>query len=255
MSWSDFAPGAAPSVRPSPSESQRLGIDVFRATVPFAPPGEEPARWNLSLVDCPADLIVVRCPAGVSDWTATLPALGLTALPVGTLRYFRRSIDNGDRPAPGAQVAVPSRVGEDEVRSFAKSAFAGYRNHYTANPALRPTEPADGYSEWIVKLATDEPPVVVRDSVGIAALMAFEVGQGYGELLLGAVRGDCRRRGLFRTVTEGAVHVMADKGATEVFSAAEGQNAASVAAHFRLGFELVGELATWHLMRTGVLGA
>ncbi|MGJ3510083.1 GNAT family N-acetyltransferase [Enemella sp. A6] len=222
MSWAGLS-GSGVTLSDSPYETNRFGRTFARIVVGHDA-DESVAGELTSLIDgCEAEIIVVRYPAGLARLGAVLAKSGRGVLPADTLVYWE--VPAADAEAAGADGLTtsvddtPSAETSAVLRRVVEASFAGYGNHYTANPDLDPELALAGYLEWAARAYATNPRNVVllrhRDEVvgaatltsdgddleiELAGLVPAAQGQGWYADLLTAVRAEAVKRGLGRVI-------------------------------------------------------
>ncbi|GII62474.1 hypothetical protein Skr01_25590 [Sphaerisporangium krabiense] len=249
---------AVPAVRTlaSPHESARIGRPVERLTVPGGSDGSF-APVRAAIRESAADVIVLRYPAERVEWFAELLTTGRTALLADSLVYWRLVAGRGRGAArtPGlwtGPLRDPGTAG-----ALAAEIFAGYRNHYAADPLFAACDARAGYADW------------ARGSAAAGDCLAL-YGPGEGEpraiglvtvaddgpvtdiLLAGVVPGE-RGRNRYAHLLAAVEERTRARGATEVVISTQGHNTGVQRAWARYGFEPVRTLLTVHLVRKGLI--
>ncbi|MDQ1519108.1 MAG: hypothetical protein QOI55_181, partial [Actinomycetota bacterium] len=135
----------------APLETARYGVGIARLDISpdaAAVPGQILDAFERS----EARILVLRYPAQYADWFAQLVRPPLRVLHADTLVYYRQDLERVDPRAalPRGVITGGDALTEREVGSLVRTVFAGYGNHYRANPELDADRSIDGYVEWTV---------------------------------------------------------------------------------------------------------
>ncbi|WP_157745526.1 GNAT family N-acetyltransferase [Luteimonas chenhongjianii] len=140
-------------LRHSQVESNRFGLRVVRGMVTKDAPRDQ-VRADIERLK--PDIAIFRCEAGDTRQIDELAKAGLVPRHADTLVYYKISLD---RPTIGAPAVDDGGIGQAEVcdaaslEAIVRRGFAGYRNHYHANPLLSEAAILDGYVEWALDYA------------------------------------------------------------------------------------------------------
>lgn len=239
------------SVEPSPTESDRFGLRIGRCVVADVDEldglGEACERF---------DVVVLRYPAERVEVPFALAGLdGLRALTADHLCVWEwRGDEPPDTVAPPGYTADPSPA-MDEVAAVVRDSFAGYANHYRANPLLDPTAALDGYVEWAERLATaDDAAVVLRDPAGSASGVALiDWHADPPDIRLAGMRTSAQGQGLYAALVTEVIDRALRRGAGGVQISTQSHNTRVMRAWARLGFLPARTVATVHLVRAGLV--
>lgn len=249
------------SITESPEESARFHLAVSRLVV--ARGHAVPAALLADLMHCDADLIVTRWFSDQVWVPAVLANTGRTVLAAGSLTYWRTPLGHATWASvqPGVEVEVASDLAEDgAARALAEvigGSFAGYRNHYSVNPLIKPSDALDGYVEWALScLGRNDRLVVLMTVEGEPAGAATcSLSDGAAEILLAGVLPAFQRRGLYASLLAGVAREVAARGATSLSISTQVHNVPVQRAWERFGFEPVDAVEIAHLVRPELLSA
>ena len=135
----------------SDTESRRFGLRIARGVVPA---GATAAQVLEDILALRPEVAIFRCNAGSSQQATSLAAAGLVPIHADTLVYYRIALDAP--PVPGDDVAAgndpafrPATTDDGQALvAIVRRSFAGYRNHYHANPLFTAEAILEGYVEW-----------------------------------------------------------------------------------------------------------
>lgn len=257
MSWQSVVTGRAVQVRASELESRRFGRTFSRIEVPIGV--EDPSALDdvrAALRESPADIVVLRYPAARVDWFARLLGPDRDLITADALAYWRLVPGRGRRPNvdPDVTVTPAGTLDGSLVDEVVRDVFAGYGNHYLANPLLSRDDALAGYVEWAQHSVGQDTAIVLRTAVeGIVGLATLaHVGETC-EIELAGIRQRFQRRGLYAHLLAGCETTAAGLGASDLVISTQVHNANVQRAWARYGFEPVGALLTVHAVRRGLL--
>lgn len=252
MSWQSAMSSPDIAMRDSPLESRRFGHTFSRVEVSLAV--HDPSALDVVrsfLREDVSDVVVVRYPAVHVGWFAELLDPGRALISADTLTYW--SLDVGTGRPPSTNPAVTARVADLPaqalVEDLVSDMFAGYGNHYLANPLLDPSAALAGYVEWAQRSAADDTAVLLHrdgDDVGLATM---ETGAAVCEIQLAGIRADFQSLGLYGHLLAACEDAARAAGATQLVISTQAHNANVQRAWARYGFVPVGSLHTVHAVR------
>lgn len=257
MSWQSAITGREVALRASPLESRRFGMSFGRAEVPLGVADQDAALDAvLTFLGDDTDVMVVRHPSARVDWFARLRESGRDLIAADTLVYWRLAVGAGRSPEP--EIAITSRVVEtpepDLVEGLVTDMFAGYGNHYLANPLLDPGAALAGYVEWGHRSAIEDTAVIVsRTGDGPIGLATMETADGVSEIQLAGIRQSAQRQGVYPHLLAACEEVARAAGAASLVISTQAHNTNVQRAWARHGFEPVGSVSTVHAVRRGLL--
>jgi hypothetical protein len=259
VTWLDLL-GAGVTASPSPVESGRFAVSMARVVV-----GQE-AAWDDALRDdlvaaCARDedVLVVRWPSRLVECGAVLAASGRDVVPADTLLYWEAPAamlaESGQQLADAPQVRRGGAKPPD-LDDLVERVFAGYVNHYTANPLLRRDLVVEGYVDWVRRTVRSEPDslaVLVHDeqSVGVATWFVDPAGD-FVEILLAGLVPEARRRGWYGLLLAEVGRVASRAGSARVVISTQGSNVSVQRAWVRAGFVPFASVTTAHAVRRGL---
>lgn len=246
MAWLDFIGGEI-KARPSPVESDALGVSTGRVDVPLDYAGDEvPILDAIAQLD--VDLVILRLPANQSQLSSVV-ALTLrdsTMLHTDTLVYWETQVDPiRATPHIGGNVPRPPR----EVRVAVEEIFAGYRNHYSSNPLLSATSAASAYGDWAARHVLNEQPhrSILIDGE-LAGLATYSVASDHVEVLLAGIRPKFRRQGHYGTLLRAVEAHAVELGIDRLLISTQIHNYAVQRAWARYGMQPVAAIQTFHVV-------
>jgi GNAT superfamily N-acetyltransferase len=238
-------------VEPSPVESDRFGLRIGRCVVTGVDHIDRLAEACEGF-----DLVVLRYPAENVDVPVVLAGLdGFRCLPADHLCVWEwTGVEPPSRDVP-AGWSIDTSPGIDDVSSVVRDSFAGYANHYRANPLLAPSAALDGYVEWAQHLAAeDDAAVVLRDAAGTAVGVALiDWRAGPPDVRLAGMRTSAQGRGLYPALIAHVIDLALRRGTDGVQISTQSHNTRVMRTWARLGFLPVRTVATVHLVRSELL--
>jgi len=263
VSWAELSTQGPPVLSTSPVEKERFGLTVDRLVVPESSPATD--REVCEMVrESSADVVVARYPAARVRLFAELFGSGREALLADTLVYWRLHTGAGRRDGfaasgragvEGRLTAGPRALDEPTLRTLVADMFAGYGNHYLADPLFDPQQALAGYQDWATRSAALVPPVVLlRDDEPIALATVHAEG-GAMEIELAGVVTREQGRGRYAVLLAAVEDAAEREGCREVVISTQGHNTGVQRAWARFGFEPVATFLTVHLLRSGTLSS
>jgi GNAT superfamily N-acetyltransferase len=205
----------------------------------------------------PFDLIFVRAPIERARLGAELSrAAGREIRAVETLVYFEWDVAKASTAQHRQSFRFESVVSFASLQSLIEDSFAGYKNHYSANPLLSATVTVDAYVEWARTLLQDsscrllvacdessgDPIGFVLSSVGSAARSA--------EVVLNGVSPKRQREGVYAGLMTAAAQRLRDvDGVLHLAISTQSTNFAVIEAWKKLGLHESLSLNTFHFSR------
>jgi RimJ/RimL family protein N-acetyltransferase len=250
----------------SASESARFGRDIARLVVTATAPAEL-TGLDTALDGCPADVVVARWPSAALWLPALLCRPGRDVVAAGAIVYWGVPVGSGRRPAADTALTVDVVPAGDPaaaevaplVDALVADSFAGYGNHYSADPLLARSAAEAGYQEWARRSLTDGGHAVVVLRAGGEALGIATVSESadteHVEILLAGIASAAQGRRLYGHLLAGVEDLAAALGATRVVISTQTHNTRVQRAWARYGMEPFEAYETAHLVRRGLLPA
>lgn len=244
--------GNARILHPSPVESKRFGLDIARGTIG---PNATPDSILDDILALRPDVAIFRCAAGDTGQLAALAGAGLVPLHADTLVYYQAALAAragvGNTIAPAVRRSGPGD--EEALAHLVRRSFAGYRNHYHANPWFQPAAILEGYVEWALAYATSPAPqkeTWVRcenDEVRGFATCRIDATGSTVEIVLNAVDPDWQGRGLYSELLDFLLAHYARSGMTELSVSTQVWNYRVQRAWARAGLAIDRAYDTYHV--------
>lgn len=226
----------------SRSESKRFGMSVFR----YEADTLNCDVLEVSILNEAADLTICRVPA--RD-LARLSGLALPHLVGDILVNYSIRLE---RPRPVHPDLTFLRCEDDaELSSVARVVFAGYRNHYTANPRLAPEAVLEGMVEWAASYVgqPDKAAFLPRLDGQTVGFYTARYGPD-AEMVLGGTLPEARGKGVYRDMLRHAMNTAIDLGCERLLVSTQVHNTTVQRVWIDEGFTLGEPLVTFHVMLT-----
>jgi GNAT superfamily N-acetyltransferase len=205
-----------------------------------------------AIFDGRADLVICRAPTHLVPELAGLQELGMPFVVADTLVHYHRDLTS-PRPVPPASADVDiveaGAEAAGEVGDLVRRVFAGYLNHYAANPLLDGRRVLEGYVEWATAhLAAPERRVwlAVRSGKPIA-LAACRYGDDTAEGVLFGVLPEAVGAGVYRNLIRFAVFDAAARGLRTMETSTQVHNFAVQKVWASEGFVMRAAEVTFHV--------
>ena len=260
MSWPDLQ-GNCVVVSPSPVESDRFGHTMARVVVGQQAVWDDGLGRRLAAVaERDEEILVARWPVAMAECGAALAARR-DVIPADTLIYWE--VPSTDLAASAANMPAGMDVqGAEHVpvavlADVVGRAFAGYVNHYAANPLLDPELALEGYVDWVRR--------TVEKSPGSAAVLLFDqevVGMATWdeqpdsvlEILLAGLVPEAQGRRWYGFMLAEIGRTAVERDLRRVIISTQASTIAVQRAWARAGFVPMAAVTTVHAVRRGLLG-
>jgi hypothetical protein len=213
------------------------------------------------------DVLVIRYPAHAVGLGAVIATSGRAVIPAGALTYWAAAAEDvcaaHPDPVEGRLdvVAASDLSGSaDEVAAavdkVVADSFAGYANHYVANPLLDPVSALAGYRDWARRsLVSGHDTLVLRAAgtpIGVATCAANRDGPSHLEVLLAGLVGSAQGRGRYGTLIVGCAAEARRRGLSRLIISTQVHNVRVQRAWARLGLRPFACVETVHAVRAGL---
>lgn len=233
MSWAALTRDGI-TIAKSSFESARFDCSVSRLVV--GQRRERRAADELivtrQLQESTDDLVICRWPGERAEFAAAAIRSSRVLLPADMLVYWEAPAADfdpagllGESPVSFHRATSATRDTADLLSTIISDSFAGYGNHYAANPCLDDGLALQGYIEWAQRVFAESPENVIlmhdgeqpigiatmsRDGddleIELAGLVAKYQGQGLYGALLAAIRGHAMNSGCSRVIISTQTH-------------------------------------------------
>ncbi len=232
-------------IEESPRETVRFGLRI--------------GRWSPESVEELAnpegfDIVIVRRPSTWStSWVELTGFDGYVAIHADSLIYWNWVNDRERPPAPRDDVVVCHDL--DLLASMVTDTFAGYRNHYSANPLLDRGAALEGYVEWAQLTAADDGFLGVRDDDQWVGFAVIDWSIELPDVRLAGVASAHQGRGKYRDVVAAMMQATVNRSRTGIEISTQVGNVAPQRTWSTLGWRPCRALETTHLVRASLLAA
>ncbi len=199
-------------LRFSPLESARFGLRVFRATVDAI----DATRIADEIGRERVDVAILRLPATAVDAADALARHGLAPIVADTQVVYGTDLAAHARAPADASITLRDATRDDAalLDRMARSIFADYESHYTANPLFAREKIVEGYGEWAARHADagdGSAAWLVEHDGTLAAFSCYRIEPGGVAIgVLNGVLPTARGRGVYR----GMLNAMLQRFAT-----------------------------------------
>lgn len=240
-----------PCVVPSDLESSASGLSVGRLTA--WPTGAMDGRAvRRAILESAHDLVVVRSACDDVLLGAQLQCDELVCWQADTLMYFEISTATQSGAGPGS-LEICDVGDRSDVDDMVRQAFADYRNHWAANPALARMSVTDAYADWATSSLTDRDRVVLRystqDGQAAGVCLVDDADERFEEILLAGVVPGQRRQGAYQSMLRQVIARAGSLGKDSVVISTQASNIAVMRAWARVGMLPTISLNTLHVMK------
>jgi ribosomal protein S18 acetylase RimI-like enzyme len=258
MGLIDFA-HAEVRIAPSGSESSRFGRMTDRIVVgsgaldAFGSMAGLSSRVSSVISASVAEIVIVRYPSSLVALLSGVDRRAFDTLPAGCLIYWQGP-DSSTRGSDVAahEVGVAERKARQaELNLIIADSFAGYVNHYSANPVLDPDVVVAGYLEWASHtMARPSNRVFLTESDGAAVGIAIvSVAESTWEIELASVVPAAQRAGHYTRLIVHLLNTADASGKPRVVISTQAHNIGVQRAWAKLGFLPIDAIETVHLLR------
>jgi GNAT superfamily N-acetyltransferase len=236
-------------LRFSPLESARFGLRVFRASVDAI----DAARIAAEIERERIDVAILRLPATAIDGADALARLGFAPIVADTQVVYGVELASHARAPADTSITLRPATSDDAalLDRMARSIFADYESHYTANPLFARDRILEGYAEWAAHHA--EPGdgsaawLVERDGV-LAGFSCYRIGaDGVAVGVLNGVLPAARGHGVYRGMLNRMLEHFAGIGLQRFEIATQTHNAIVQRVWAESGLSLRGKYNTLHV--------
>lgn len=250
MSWSDLFGDGPVTRRASAVDSARFGMRVDRVVVPVG--GGDPLP---AVADSTADVVIVRFPARATDVFARLLQPSHRVIHADTLMYWHLEVGQGRRPE--ARDGLTSRTSSgpansirlEVVDALVAEVFAGYGNHYSANPLFAADQVLAGYQEWARHAVTTGTVVVLSESGEDVAFATLSLSGRSVEVELAGVAAMHQGTGIYPHLLAAVESEAIDRRADQIVISTQAHNTTAQRAWARFGFLPLQTFTTVHVVR------
>lgn len=198
------------------------------------------------------DVVVVRYSAADITLAANLQCEELIILQADTLLYFEASTALAQAPA-GAALEQLSADDEIEVDRLVGQVFAGYLNHWSADPMFADVDVHRAYRDWARRSLVAPGLAVTRwstpDCPAAGLCLIDERDRDTSDILLAGVIPGKRRQGQYQSMLRATIARANSQGKSGVAISTQASNVEALRAWCRVGFLPTIALNTLHVIR------
>jgi RimJ/RimL family protein N-acetyltransferase len=277
MAWDDLT-GRDVTYASSPVESARFGISVGRITVGYelaeTPEGYKLASRELAalLAQSTDAVLIARYPAKAIGLGAIITGARRDVVPAGQLTYWGADINPILDAAPAVvsneldvvtaeDLTTQQHASSDEVfqivDTIVSDSFAGYANHYLANPLLDRDAALRGYQDWARRsFESSEGGLILRHRgtpIGIATFTTSVDGRSHLEVLLAGLVRAAQGHGHYAALIAGCAAAARRQDRKRLIISTQTHNIRVQRAWSKLGLRPFATIETVHVIRRGLL--
>ena len=253
MSWDDLQ-GRGVDVASSARDSLRFGLHVARGVIRSEESNLSASleRLHESLASIRPDIAVLRWPAQHTGLGEALQRRGWSLLPADTLVYWSLDLRSDGNDAAKQVIAAdePGGVSLKAVGDAVRNIFMSYPTHYTASEDFEPQRVLDGYVDWAVRTARENPGdcYALLHGEGLAALATTTTVDGGRcmEVLLAGTAPARRGKGVYGILLDGLAARAAAAGRGALLISTQASNVSVQRAWARRGFLPIASFTTVH---------
>ena len=257
MGYSDYRGVVArkilsPQVVPSALESQASGRSVGRISI--WPAGSlEPSVARSLILGSGMDVVVVRCAAEDTELVVGLQCDELVLLQADTLLYFEASTAQIVAPSSGSLETL-STADAQVVDELVGAVFAGYRNHWSADPVFGAIDVTRSYRDWAQRCLDGRSHVallcfITQTGQPAGFCMVDEQDPNVSDVLLAGVVPTQRRQGAYQQMMLAVIDRARSQGRATVAISTQAANVGVMRAWCRVGMLPTIALNTLHAVR------
>jgi GNAT superfamily N-acetyltransferase len=273
MAWDDLT-GADVTYAPSSVETKRFGVSTARITVGYeldTALDSYPSRLAAVLVQADDDVLIIRYPASAVTVGALIAGSGRDIIPAGALTYWEARIqaEPGLGQVQGRDdldvVAVSDMVGRDGVsrnevvrivNDVVGDSFAGYGNHYLANPLFNRDAALAGYQDWARRSLDSGDTLILLQAgapIGLATCATSRDGRSHLEILLAGLVGLAQGKGHYAVLLSACAELARARGIDRLIISTQAHNTRVQRAWAKTGLRPFAVVETVHAVRRGLI--
>jgi ribosomal protein S18 acetylase RimI-like enzyme len=266
VAFVDYLDSSGVTYRSSPSESARFGYSTDRITVSSRETTSSvllslARRVSEALEESNARIVILRYPAEMIALLKDVGVAGRSVYPGGSLAYWSAPLQvtqHTDGSAFEVSGAQRQSYGKS-ISDVLSDSFAGYVNHYAANPLLAEGVVVEGYDEWArSSMANPENRVfVVTANTELVGVAVIAVHGTVWEIELAGIAARAQRQGHYLQLMRQVIDSAQRENVEQLVISTQSHNVAVQRAWAKLGFVPIAAIETVHLVRhvPSVLGA
>lgn len=246
------------SIDYSEIESKRFGLRIYRGQY------ESFTIKDLEKIvqDNSFDIIIVRYPTTtIYEHFQLAKFKGCKTIHADSLLYYTSPLQRIEvKPLRNnLQFEVVTPETSSRLDSIIESIFAGYKNHYFANPCLNKMSIVEGYVEWAKSFVRNTENGITwlvkdKDSKVDVAFQAcyFDEKDSISDLKLGGVLPEFAKRGYYADILSYSQEYFKNMGLNSLITSTQLQNVAVRRVWERYGFEFERSYETYHIINQNI---
>ena len=273
MAWDDLA-GADVTYAPSSVETKRFDVSTARITVGYeldTALDSHLSQLSAVLLRADEDVLIIRYPASAIAVGALIAGAGRDIIPAGALTYWEAGIQT--EPAlervPGRDdldvVDARDMVERDGisrnevvriVNDVVGDSFAGYGNHYLANPLFNRGAALAGYQEWARRSLESGDTLILLQAgapIGLATCTTSRDGRSHLEILLAGLVRMAQGRGHYAVLLSACAELARAHGTDRLIISTQVHNTRVQRAWAKAGLRPFAVVETVHAVRRGLI--
>lgn len=232
-------------------DSQRFGINVFRATLDEI----DIAALEEQIISDFIDLIILRLPSATKDQHSALHRLGFQIIHADTLVYYFCTLNNEITPLRNnLSFEIISEENKGILNDIVPIIFKDYTSHYASNSMLDKAKTAEGYIEWAKSYTTTTNPNRIswlvkngNDIIGFATC-SFNQEKKECEGVLYGVMPEASGKGVYTDIIRFTQSYFKDLGYKTMWVSTQIQNYSVQKAWIKENFQLKKAFDTYHII-------
>jgi predicted acetyltransferase len=232
-------------------DSQRFGINVFRATLNEVDIGNLKDQIEADAID----LIILRLPSATKDKHSTLHLLDCQIIHADTLVYYFCTLNNQITPLRNdLSFEIISDENKGILNEIVPIIFKDYTSHYASNPMLDKVKTSAGYIEWAKSYVTTANPnriswLVKNENQIIGfATCSFNQDKNECEGVLYGVMPEASGKGVYTDIIRFTQSYFKDLGYKTMWVSTQIQNYSVQKAWIKENFQLKKAFDTYHII-------
>jgi len=274
MAWDDLT-GADVTYAPSSVETKRFGVSTARITVGYeldTASESYPSRLAAVLGRAHDDVLIIRYPASAITVGALIAGAGRDIIPAGALTYWEARIqtepalghaqgrDDLDVVAASDMLRERDGVSRNEVvrivNDVVGDSFAGYGNHYLANPLFNRDAALAGYQEWARRSLDSGDTLILFQAgapIGLATCETSRDGRSHLEILLAGLVGMAQGKGNYAVLLSACAELARARGVDRLIISTQVHNTRVQRVWAKVGLRPFAVVETVHAVRRGLI--
>ena len=232
-------------------DSQRFGINVFRATLDSV----DIENLKEQIKTDSIDLVILRLPSATKDQHSALHQLGFQIIHADTLVYYFCTLNNEITPLRNElSFEIISEENSEILNEIVPLIFKDYTSHYASNPMLDKAKTSAGYIEWAKSYVKTANPNRIswlvkngNDIIGFATC-SFNPEKKECEGVLYGVMPEASGKGIYTDIIRFTQSYFKDLGYKTMWVSTQIQNYSVQKAWIKENFQLKKAFDTYHII-------